>query len=215
MLYHSLQGAGGFSSGTSTVSTSYVSNGSSETAGTSFTFSSLNLGTANSTRKIVVFVTARLATATTVSSVTVAGNSATVIGGNSSSQDYRSAWIVDVPSGTSGNVVVNWAASATRCCVICYALYNSTALYGSSFVANTSTLSIATPSGNSVVISCICDTGSGHQTNVTWTGLTEDIDLNWSTNAQSSSASGSFSTSGTKTITVSGTPERGVSLCYQ
>jgi len=215
MLFHSIQGAGGYTAPAASINLSYLTSSYQDTALTTYTFSSLSLGSADSTRKIIVFISARNITARTVSSVTVAGVSATAVAGNVNSQDLVSSWIASVPTGTTGDVVVTMSGAATRCGVNIYRLVNSTGLSASALPVASTNYNITTPSGNSVVAAMTADTGSGHSTNIVWTGLTEDVDSNWSTNIQTSTASGSFSTSGSKTISINVSAERGIVLCYQ
>ena len=86
----------------------------------SYTFASQNLGTADADRTIVVFVGSRAsgATAFNVSSVTVAGVTATSVvqqSVTSASASLCALYAVDLPTGTSGDVVVTPNRSAVRC----------------------------------------------------------------------------------------------------
>ena len=71
------------------------------------TFSAVSLGTASATRKIVVGVAAGGGNVDSITSVTVATISATLViasGGGTSA--YTELWQADVPTGTTGDIVV-------------------------------------------------------------------------------------------------------------
>jgi len=80
---------------------------------TTYTFNNVGLGTANTNRMVVVVVQ----TQATVSSVTIAGTTATLIGTTACFLAYA-----NVPTGTTGTVVVTHTASTSRCYIDCFAI---------------------------------------------------------------------------------------------
>jgi hypothetical protein len=119
-------GAGPASSTAATVSFLQVVRDSGSS--TNYTFSSQNLGTAASDRIIAVHVASERSSAgaRTVSSLTVAGVSAALVVRNTSPNgDTHELWEAQVPSGTSGDVVVNHSGSMTGSSIALYAIYNA------------------------------------------------------------------------------------------
>lgn len=141
-----------------------------------YTFSSQNLGAADSTRRIVVCIESRGTTSQTVSSVTVAGVSATEVRQQATGFNVVAIYIAEVPSGTTGDVVVTFADAMLRCAIQMYRLVDidSTTEHqqGASTVENP-TYNLNIPAGG-VAVACSVtgnDTGS-----TSWTNLTEDAD---------------------------------------
>lgn len=100
-----------------TASTNFVG------TGTSHTFTGVNIGTASATR--VVLVAAFCAGgATTVSSLTIGGNAASLITGTnlSSSGVGSSVYALVVASGATADIEVTWNTSVTSMGIIVYAL---------------------------------------------------------------------------------------------
>jgi hypothetical protein len=99
--------------------------GSNTTAGTSFTFTSQNLGTADATRIIAIGVAHGGTSGITVSGVTVGGNAATQAPGavqNETSGMHSDIWYyADAGAlGTSANIVVTASSSQGRCAIAVY-----------------------------------------------------------------------------------------------
>jgi len=99
----------------------------------SFTFSSQSFGTAASDRIIAVFISNEGPTNASISGVTIGGVAATRANSADGGWDGFSAslwsciWYAQVPTGTSGNVVVSWGGGATRrgMQVALWAIYNA------------------------------------------------------------------------------------------
>jgi hypothetical protein len=98
----------------------YLGNAESTTDASSYTFSTLNFGTAASWRQILFSVACRAAGTPTISSALAGGVSATMIGtvaqntggGNRS----NAAWfIADVPTGPTGDIEVTLSGTHLRC----------------------------------------------------------------------------------------------------
>ena len=159
----------------------YLQSASSTSDLSAYTFSSQNLGTAASNRYIVAVVASRYSSGTpTLSSVTIGGETATIVVQETSSDTAANVMgiaIALVPNGSTGDVVVTWSASALRCAV---SLYRVTGL-GNAIKVDSSTttsgpdpsLSIDVPVGF-VISGAACGTGGAASTS--WTGVTEDYD---------------------------------------
>lgn len=107
MQWHKIIGAGGVGGAAPDPAWLY----SNSTTGTT-TFSSVGLGTAHSSRFIIVGVQFDINAATTVSSVTVAGVSATKVTSSVSGAWYGiEMWGASVPTGSTGDIVVTTSAS--------------------------------------------------------------------------------------------------------
>jgi hypothetical protein len=103
--------------GPRSVTTEFTASAVNSGAASTYTFSSQALGAPENSRVIGVFITGwRGANTTVVSSVTIAGVSATkqAAASASNSHDFE-LWTAVVPNVTAGNVVVNWSASVNRC----------------------------------------------------------------------------------------------------
>lgn len=171
---------------------------------TTYTFSSVSLGTADANRIIIVNIAACAASSgRTISSVTVAGITATqqVFQSAFSTASAESAiYTAAVPTGTTGNIVVTWSAGMLRCGIGVYGsntMMSATATATGSSTANPANASINVSAGGFVVG---CDTTyrtSGAPT-FTWTNLTENYDQNIEAGGTSQTgASSNFSTAQT------------------
>lgn len=141
-----------------------------------YNFSSMALGAENATRIIIIGATGR-GTATTFSSVTVAGQSATSVIEEYSAENFVSLWQVALPTGTTGDVIVTFADPITRAGIGVWALYNSNGtVYDTAFDSNSDplqfTLNIAANGG--VAIGSVIDDDSSDSV-LKWAGLTSDF----------------------------------------
>lgn len=159
---------------------SYLQTDTSTSDLTTYTFSSQNLGTADAGRYIVVCVSARnTAGSLTVSSVSVGGVSAssiTQITNSGSNHNVAAIAICAVPSGTTGDIVVTFAAGALRCVVNAYRLVDIDSATPSDTVtsiANDPTGALDVPAGGAAI--GVSNSGTG-ATATSWTGITEDYD---------------------------------------
>ena len=96
---------------------------------TTYTFSAQTLGEAHATRKIIVAIAGVSgATSRTISSVTVDGVTATAvitrINSGNSRNGHASIYIADVPSNTTGDVVVTWSGSMLNTMIGLYSAIN-------------------------------------------------------------------------------------------
>lgn len=164
------------------ASGSFISSAVNTVDGTSFTFTSQNIGTADATRLVVVVVVAAAATTSEPTSVTIGGNAATkAVGRTDNSVGTISIWYLAVPSGTTANIVVNFSASHARCGIGVFSLLNlgsntPTATGTGGTNAGTSVNANVNVTGaNGIVVAGACSTNTGAATH-TWTGVTESYD---------------------------------------
>jgi hypothetical protein len=102
--------------------------GDDATALTTYTFAARGLGAADANRYILVAIEARGGTGRTISSVTIGGVAATglSLGGGTlieaanGSSAYVALYYANVPTGTTGDVVVTWSAAVSLCSVHVY-----------------------------------------------------------------------------------------------
>lgn len=172
---------------------------------TTYTFSSAAIGTASADRIVIVVIGSRANSARSISSVTIAGIAATVIAtanNTGGGADIVAIYAAAVPSGTTGNVVITFSGTMLRCGIGTYAMT------GASSVTPYDTAT-AVPSGSSASINTIDSpangailgaslAGSSGTASVTWTGLTENFDIQPETSSSGvSGACGDFASSQT------------------
>lgn len=145
-----------------------------------YTFAAQNIGTADVGRFIIVSVLSRKTGAsTTISTVTIGGISATIVKQVSNAvtnTDVAGIVIASVPTGTTGDVVVTFGATMSRCIIAVYRAVGInnpfTANANASSTANDPTAAIAVPSNGFEIGAGL----SAASSSATWTGLTEDFD---------------------------------------
>ncbi len=159
----------------------------------SYTFSSQNLGVANAERYIIATIHSRKAgAAMTIDSVTIGGVSASIVVQKTNTvvnSNVVAIAIAKVPTGTTGDVVVNLSTTVLRCAIN---LYRAVGIIPTAFDSDESgatnpAVTLDVPRGGLVI-------GAGVDTNAaTWTGLTEDIDATVETFLTHTAASRLFS----------------------
>lgn len=153
--------------------------GANSTSGlTTYTFSSQNLGAADAARQIRVDIFARaLSGNTTIDAVTVGGISATAVVQQfnaSSASNVVGQFIVNVPTGTTGDVVVTFSGAQLRAAI---ALSSSTDLNPTPTATYQSTDDPPTASVNVVAGGdCAGCAVTGAGATWSWTGITEVYD---------------------------------------
>lgn len=192
MLFHSLQGAGGFSSTPSgnptiTYNNDYVINKVS--ASTTATFTSVALGTAATNRVVAVYFGSGQVNNGIVTDVTIQGITATLavraIATNSPSVNV--IYYATVPTGTTGDVVVTysttWGATsiAYLSSVSMYDLSSTTPITASTQTAAdgvSPSLSVTlTPSSGAVLFAAWRAGAVAAGSTSSWTNATEQTDL--------------------------------------
>lgn len=168
------------------ITSSYVTNANDTFVNsTSKTFSSVSIGTADSLRYILVGVIclSNGNGSKTISSVTVAGNSATLLfqstPANDGSNNYSVAGfaLIALPTGTTANIVVTCSGSMYGFCITVWKLIN---LQSTTPVA-TATSTNANPLSGSINVSAGGSAfgvtrGDASHSN-TWSGITERFDI--------------------------------------
>ncbi len=184
---------------------SFASSAVSAANQTTYTFSGLALGAAAANRKIVVAATANTET---VSTITVAGISATLQVAEEPNF-VSEIWLAAVPTGTTGDVVVTWTGAVFRCGVGVWATYDMSSTLNDSAVStsgNPTTASINCPAGGVVIagvyVNTVADTGPP---TFTWTNLTEGYDEGIEDSKAHTGAATAFATEQTG-LTVTATP---------
>ena len=174
-------------SGSNKATVSFAGDTFDATDLTTYTFSGHALGTAAGNRKVVVGVTGS-GSARTVASVTVGGISATLVKAEIDTDAASELWQADVPTGTTGDVVVVWSGSNSSCGIGVWAVYaaKSAAHDTGNNTADPMVDTLNIPA-NGVAIGIGCASGAQNPTSA-WTNLTEDFD-----NSGSGEASVSFS----------------------
>lgn len=187
----------------------YLQTASSASDSSSYTFSSQNFGVADANRYIVAVIGSRKSGASAnVTSATIGGVSATIVANNPAfvtNTGYAGIAIAAVPTGTSGNVVINFSGTMVRCTVGLYSVVGINPTVYSTLEVDGSTLSgsISTVGGG---ITIGVATNSVNNA-FTWTNLTEDYDNNETGEStyRHTSASLVEASTTTKTVTASAT----------
>ncbi len=163
-----------------TPSVSYRNSYNSTTNTSSYTFSASDIGTANTSRLVVVQVHGQASTGTrSVSFLNI--NSISAIGYQNTARLYHnSLWALAVPTGTTASITVIFSGTMLNCLIAVYALYdlNSSNPVDSqaTTATNATTISLTTSARQKgIVIGGI--TGAANAT-TTWTGVTERYDTN-------------------------------------
>lgn len=195
----------------------YTDSVSSLTSETVYTFSGRSLGTASSNRYIIVTIGGATGNRT-ISSVTIAGVTATEIG-QATGQDVGSSaystsgiYIAAVPTGTTGDVVVTFSSIETGCGIGVYAVTNLKSATPVTVVTQAPTTKIDSVGGTlttkpgGFVIATVATKDNG-VTGWSWTNATQNYSvLLRSTDRATAGATATTSSDGT--VTVSAAPNQ-------
>ena len=158
----------------------YITSVADTADATGYTFTGQSLGTAAADREVVVAVQSRTGgTSITVSSLTVGGISATLevrTANTASGYTLIEIWRAPVPTGTTGDVVVNFTGgTALRCAIDIYKLTgrSSTFATSSTGASNGGTLSLNVAANGAVIAAAASASATSA---FTWTGVTERYD---------------------------------------
>lgn len=159
---------------------SALNDGTDVTSGNTYTFSSVSLGAAVADR--VIIVTLNMEQVTLVTSVTIGGVAATRIAsqtdGTGANDRKAEIWAAEVPSGTSGNIVVTVGTDQSG---MCGGVFRKVGGVGGTAASDTATDSgaagslsaaITIPAGGAAVATMFVGTSASY----TWTGATESYD---------------------------------------
>lgn len=176
------------------VPTSLTYTDSAGSAGdlSTYTFSTKAIGTAASDRWVIVGVAARAGSKKVATSVTVGGVSAILLATTNQGFDDISFWAANVTTGTTGDVVVNFDGSMSRCGVLLWTIRHSRApsVSSSSTYNNSDFGNVMTVQPGELALGLIY---ANYATGQSWTGLTEDAEVDLvEIGARFSGASASF-----------------------
>ena len=189
------------------VSLTYLGTASDATNLITYTFASQGLGTPASDRQIIVLASGFTGpTSKTISSITVAGVSATININTNGDYGYEGLGIgiADVPTGTTGDVVVVFSGAMNSADIH---LYRATGLSKTAHDTDSNTgappsVNLSVPD-NGVAVSISHNRGG----TASWTGLTEGDDITDSQGYNESVASASGLSTSTLTITATWDPD--------
>ena len=226
MLFHSLQGAGGFSStpsGNPTITYNNYYTINKVSASTTATFTSVDLGTAASNRVVAVYFGSGQANQGIITDVTIQGITATlaVRAASNNQPAVNVIYYATVPTGTTGDVVVTysttWGVTSADylSSVSMYDLASTTPITAATQNATdgvSPSLSVTlTPSANAVLFAAYRAGAVAAGSTSSWTNATEQTDVlvvnGGYTDATSSGlANSSLTVSATNTDTVVNRP---------
>ena len=201
----------GFGASGASTSYSFLQGATDETDTATYTFSSQNLGAADSRRWIIVCIIGiDVVEANSITSVTVGGVSATKLVQAEASTLFRHAsiWAAYVPTGTTGDIVAVFNNALFRAGYTAYRLLTdidpTTSLYDfeTDIVLSGNNLSVSidrAPDG--IIIAACVNIGGPTPTTATWTGVSEDYESTFSGTANQILSSASTNT-GTSPVTV-------------
>lgn len=185
MLFHSLQGAGGFSSVLPTITYNNYYLQAKVAASSSITFTAVDLGTATSDRLVAVYFSTGTSNSGQATAVTIQGISATqaVRSGTGNVNVTNVIWYATVPTGTTGDVVVTFSTTwgntqnAFLSSVSMYDVASTTPITASA-TGNTSSLSgTLTPDADAVLFAAFRAASVASGSTTSWTNATEQTDL--------------------------------------
>lgn len=154
-----------------------------------YTFSAHAIGTAAADRIVVVMINGTLVTtATTVSSITIGGNAATLHGTQIDSTPLRPKQAMAgllVTSGTTADIVITWTQTLESCQISVWALTGTGGVFlpivrdvrTATTTGTVATSALVVPPNGAVIAQAVfVDTTAG-TTDITWTGPTEASDI--------------------------------------
>lgn len=172
-----------------------------------YTFAGMSFGAADATRRIIVGIAARHGSNLTQSlgTVTIGGVTASVVKQSTSTGgggwEISAIVIADVPTGTTGDVVVNITNGTTRCGIAVWSMIGASSgtasATGSHENANPLTGNLNIPT-NGVAVGIATGTGG---TSAAWTNLTERVDAAMESTVLYSAADATFTTGGVTALT--------------
>ena len=211
MFINLTEGSGFMAGGSTDITKAFLSNNSSNTPNTTYTFSSQSLGTPDPARYIILGYVGNSSTRTvTAASSTIGGVTVTkpieVQDGN---RTYGML-IANVPTGSTGTIAITWSGLQDRMGLLWWAAYQLTSVTPT----DTATDVVFTGSDLSGVLDIntggvgfgfVATTGTNSNT-WSWANLDEDIDTNWATASREMSGASSLSPGSlTRTATITGT----------
>lgn len=185
----------------------YVDTANDTAISSSYSFASVGLGTAAADRYIVVAANTRKGDADPdITSVTVAGVSATEVVQSAGTRGRSGLWIAAVPTGTSDTVVVATSTNGRGCTIFVYTLTGLTSSTATSTNSNSGSASSLgaslTASAGGIIIATAC---SLNNTDISWTNAVEDLEYDQTAATANTSAAASAIGLSAGAITVTAT----------
>lgn len=116
------------SAGAVAASISFCAHAEQSPDATIFTFAATSIGTAATTRRVVVGVSGSKGSTVAVTSVTVAGSAATLlctdVGSGGGAWQRTALYIITVPTGTTADIVVTFDSACARAGIGVWAVYD-------------------------------------------------------------------------------------------
>lgn len=158
-------------SGSGDFSYAFTASGKSNATGTSYTLASADLGAAGA--KHVLIAVSCNASPSTITGVTVDGQSCSAALSNNGTNSSAAFYITDAVTAASGDVVVS-TSGTVAIGVAVYALYNCSGTAADTLTssADPMTGTIDVPAGGAVFVAW----AAYNPASVTYTGATEDVD---------------------------------------
>jgi len=198
----------------------FTANGESTGTGAARTFSSTAIGTAADNRVIIVSVgtTGGGGGTDDCTSVTVGGTGLSkLVSKVHTDHQIAQIWAGSITSGTSADIVVTWARTASRTGIGVWAAYgigtmedSGSASISSSSSAMSTDLDISA-GGVAMGYTFVSTGGEGASTSFTWSNLTENFDENIDPTGNHSGAAAAFAAAQSG-LTVSSTPSASTAL---
>lgn len=187
LMVNQLSGFGSGSAAAAVPATvTYITSTQSTSALTTYTFSNISIGSANTSRRVIVAATGRAGLGSRqISTVTLDGVTMNRVLQANTAVTASCAGIFELnkDTGTTGNVVVTWSAGANVTHVSIYTATGTghTILAGlangatSNPASDTSTVSTNVLAGDTVI--AVATHSESGISAFTWTGLTKDVDF--------------------------------------
>ena len=197
------------------VTSSYIGVNNNATTLTTYTFTGASIGTAASDRIVFVAVSATGVSGVTLSSVTIGGNSASLINTGSAGFGTLGNAYLNVASGTTADIVVTLSGSQNRCSVDVYAVYGSSgAPYDTDLLVQPSTVSTLDTTVNipANAVAIYSFAASGGTVTSSYSSATENYDglVGGSSTSRSGATKLGEALNHTETLTMSSTKSNGM-----
>lgn len=175
---------GGLLGGSDVVSKSifYVNRYIQTTNATTYTFTACDIGTASADRRVIIGAHMYGGTSRSLAGTpTIAGINATVLTTNTASTGNSILLIAAVPTGTTGDIVLQWSSGCAGCAV---SVWYATGLTSDTPIATASNISASAPTSGSLstvdggflVAAATCRYHDGTLRTHSWTNATEQFD---------------------------------------
>ena len=159
----------------------YVSNYSDTTDTSDYVFSSCDIGPSSSDKIVYVAITGRTSAGVpSITGVTVAGNSATLVEelhAGSSSYNIASLWQISLSSGSASDIEVIAGVTLLRCNIGVYYATGTDATPTNTYSSNLTAPAASVDCNAGGFIIGIACTSAGVTDSTSWTGITEDYDV--------------------------------------